>query len=117
MYNGCNQIQVTTAYMVAEPAIFLELLSEHKIAYSFAPNFFMAAAINPFSEPGKKLPPYDLSHLKVLICGGEASRTDTITTADEVLVKLGAPALSIKSVYGLTEVLSPFKLKYPCDFS
>lgn len=109
MYNGCNQLQVTTAFMVAEPATFLELLSEHKIAYSFAPNFFMAAAINPLAEPGKELPPYDLSNLKVLICGGEASSTETLAIADKVLVKLGAPMLSIQSVYGLTEVLFPPK--------
>jgi acyl-coenzyme A synthetase/AMP-(fatty) acid ligase len=104
MYNGCNQLQVATAFMVAEPASFLGLLSDHKIAYSFAPNFFMAAAINPLADSGKKLPPYDLSHLKVIICGGEAASTNTLAIADKVLVKLGAPMHSIKSVYGLSEV-------------
>jgi acyl-coenzyme A synthetase/AMP-(fatty) acid ligase len=106
MFNGCDQLQVATAFMVTEPFKFLELLHNYKIAYSFAPNFFMAAAIKPLAAPGIELPKYDLSNLKVLICGGEASSTDTLAMADQVLVQLGAPKHSIKSVYGLTEVLS-----------
>lgn len=109
LYAGANQVMVPAIDFVRKPVRFWKVLSDHRIAYSFAPNFFVAAAtraINELDEFEKKSMKLDFSELRVIMCGGEANKTATLDAAERVLTDYGAPKCSIKASYGLSEVSS-----------
>ena len=88
---------------MTQPARFFRLLSKYQIGYTFSPNFFLAAAVKAFqSQKQEEL--FDLSHLSVIMCGGEANRTSTIEAAENILTRFRAPPNSVKAAYGLSEV-------------
>lgn len=79
------------------------MLSLFKVGYTFSPNFFLAAAVESMEKHGEPLD-LDLSHLRVVMCGGEANRSKALQATDDVLRRYGAPRNSIKAAYGLSEV-------------
>jgi acyl-CoA synthetase (AMP-forming)/AMP-acid ligase II len=48
---GASQIHVPSSTILADPMIFLEVISRHRVSYSFAPNFFLAILVQKFSFP------------------------------------------------------------------
>lgn len=107
VYAGANQVMVPAIDFVRSPERFWSVLSDHRIAYSFAPNFFVAAATRAFNEMNefdRKRLKLDFSELRVIMCGGEANKTATLEAAEKVLTEYGAPKCSIKASYGLSEV-------------
>jgi acyl-CoA synthetase (AMP-forming)/AMP-acid ligase II len=107
IYAGANQVMIPAMDFVRSPARFWKVLSDHRITYTFAPNFFIAAATRAMDEVDsyeKTRMDLDLSELRVIMCGGEANKTATIQAAEKVLTYYGAPKSSIKASYGLTEV-------------
>jgi hypothetical protein len=93
--------------LVQSPARFWKMLSNHRISYTFAPNFFIAAAsraMNEMDQQEREQTSLDLSELRVIMCGGEANRTATIDAAEKIMTQHGAPKGCIKASYGLTEV-------------
>ncbi|KAF2137182.1 uncharacterized protein K452DRAFT_258153 [Aplosporella prunicola CBS 121167] len=107
LYAGANQVMIPAIDFVRQPLRFWAALSEHKVAYTFSPNFFLAAASRAMNEQSGKHE-YDFSNLRVIMCGGEANRTSTLAMTEEVLVRYNAPPRSIKSSYGLSETCSAF---------
>lgn len=103
MYSASNQVHVPTGDLVTEPAQFFHLLSSYQIGYTFLPNSFLAATTKAFQAQENE-PSLDLGRLSVIMTGGEANKTSTISEADEVLTRLGARPSTIKSAYGLSEV-------------
>lgn len=92
---------------VQSPIRFWIALSEHRVSYTFAPNFFIAAAVRAFNEMDaceRKHMELDFGELRVIMCGGEANKTATLRDAEKVLTHYGAPKCSIKASYGLSEV-------------
>jgi acyl-CoA synthetase (AMP-forming)/AMP-acid ligase II len=109
IYAGANQVMIPTIDFVRSPAQFWKVLSDHRIAYTFAPNFFVATAtraINEMDSYERARMDLDLSDLRVIMCGGEANKTSTFEAAEKVLTSYGAPKSSIKASYGLSEVKS-----------
>jgi acyl-CoA synthetase (AMP-forming)/AMP-acid ligase II len=47
---GAIQIHVPSAAVLAEPMVFVEKLSKHKVSYTFAPNFFLANLVRRLLE-------------------------------------------------------------------
>ncbi|KAI0475429.1 hypothetical protein GGR56DRAFT_695129 [Xylariaceae sp. FL0804] len=115
---GANMFVVPPAEFSQDPLRFWQMLSERRIAYTFAPNSFLASATRAHeqlssssSQPGQQQhndapPAYDFSRLKVLFCGGEANKTSTLSAAAAVLCAHGAPATAVTAVYGLSETCS-----------
>lgn len=108
MFAGANQVMIPASAMIADPAGFWTALSLHKIAYTFTPNSFLAAANAAYEDDTEErtLSSLDFSHLKVLFCGGEANKVKTLEKADAVLRRHKAPAHAITPVYGLSETCS-----------
>jgi hypothetical protein len=95
---------------VQSPSRFWKVLSDHRIAYTFAPNFFIATAtraINEMDSYDRAQMDLDLCELSVIMCGGEANKTITLEAAEKILTYYGAPRCSIKASYGLSEVRFP----------
>lgn len=98
---------------VQVPARFWKALSDHRTTYTFAPNFFIAAAvraINNLDSSERQEMKLDFSQLRVIMCGGEANKTATLEAAEKILTRHGAPKCSIKASYGLSEVKPPYIL-------
>ncbi|KAM3496893.1 hypothetical protein MY10362_009737 [Beauveria mimosiformis] len=105
LYAGANQYHIATKDVVTQPDMFLYLLSEYRISYSFLPNFMLKAATESFKLRYDR-PNLDLTGLQTIITGGEANRTAVIDKAEKLLTQFGAPKNCIKSVYGLSETCS-----------
>ena len=108
MFAGANQVMIPASAMIADPAGFWTALSLHKIAYTFTPNSFLAAANAAYEDDTEErtLSSLDFSHLRVLFCGGEANKVKTLEKADAILRRHQAPAHAITPVYGLSETSS-----------
>lgn len=112
IYAGANQVMIPAMDLVQNPIRFWKVLSAHRIAYTFAPNFFIAAAARAFSETESRERnqiKLDLSEIRVIMCGGEANKTATLDAAEKILTHYGAPKCSIKASYGLSEVRMPYQ--------
>jgi len=108
MFAGANQVMIPASAMIANPAGFWTALSLHKIAYTFTPNSFLAAANAAYEDDTEErtLSSLDFSNLRILFCGGEANKVKTLEKADAILRRHKAPAHAITPVYGLSETCS-----------
>lgn len=108
---GASLLVVPGCVFTQDPMLFWRVLSEHKIAYTFAPNSFLAAATRAYEDSKKRASnhsdlAFSFRRLKVLFCGGEANKTSTLAAAAELLSSFGAPANAVTAVYGLSETCS-----------
>ncbi|UDD63749.1 putative NRPS-like protein biosynthetic cluster [Aspergillus flavus] len=104
---GAEQIQVATDLMVAEPRRFLDLVDRHRISVTFVPNFFLALLRDLVCYPtpeqkAKPAPTWDLSCLRCVFSGGEATVRQMTVQLIRALEPYGAQTF-IRAGYGLTE--------------
>lgn len=84
-----------------DPLRFVSLLDLHKVAYTFAPNFFLAMVHDCLmTDPSFTA---DVSTLKALITGGESNPTSTCRELTRELQRLGARGEVIRPGFGMTE--------------
>lgn len=102
---AADQVHVPASDLIANPLTFIRLLGRHSVAYTFAPNFFLAGLVKSLDNLQKKgrseLP--NLSSLHALISGGEANSTATCLALTRQLQDLGAPIYFIRPGFGMTE--------------
>ncbi|MCJ1311795.1 hypothetical protein MMC25_005468 [Agyrium rufum] len=111
IYLGGNQVQVHAPDIVQNPLSFLELLGRHRVAFSFAPNFFLAklnqALTDLARDQSAKAQRFrsnlNLDFLRTLTSGGEANVIETCAAVTEHLKQYGAGDSVISPGYGLTE--------------
>ncbi|PSN71813.1 acyl-protein synthetase [Corynespora cassiicola Philippines] len=122
LYLQVPQVHVHAVDVVSEPLTFLDLLSRHEVARSFAPNFFLAKLVTKYEQMKKDGENIDLLRkrwnlraLSVLASGGEANDVRICVAASELLSALGAPANVITTGFGMTETCagSIFNLDCP----
>nr|POF06952.1 nonribosomal peptide synthetase pnga [Quercus suber] len=87
---GANQYLVPASDLVHQPHKFFELLSKYRIAYTFSPNSFLAAASKAWDQREDVTETYDFSNVKVVMVGGEANKVSTLQHADQILKAGGA---------------------------
>lgn len=105
MVAGCDQVHVPTAEVIADPFVFLRLLSKHHVVRTFAPNF-MLAKLNQLLDTASaaEIHGINLHNLLYLISGGEPNSVDTCVQMSTHLQKLGAPTSNtITPGFGMTE--------------
>ncbi|KAI0164966.1 acyl-protein synthetase [Xylariaceae sp. FL1272] len=105
MYLGVDQIHVQAPDILASPPLFLDLLSRHQVARSFAPNGFLARLIMTVDSEETIDGSYtwDFSSLTDLISGGEANDMDTCVAVARLLSRHGAPITAMTPAFGMTE--------------
>ncbi|RDW70438.1 hypothetical protein BP5796_08835 [Coleophoma crateriformis] len=97
--------------VVGQPLAFLDAIEKHKVSYTFAPNYFLAAIVRALIEGYPSIhnanqatgDARDLSSLKTLISGGESNVIETCITLTNLLHKYGAPNSFIRPGFGMTE--------------
>jgi acyl-CoA synthetase (AMP-forming)/AMP-acid ligase II/thioesterase domain-containing protein len=105
MFLGVDQVHVQAADVVARPIIFLDLLSRHRVARTFAPNFFMAKLISTVRPEGKVVDAedWDLTNLTWMGSGGEANDVDVCVALTRLFTKCGTAPNVIVPGFGMTE--------------
>ncbi|KAJ5280910.1 hypothetical protein N7478_006282 [Penicillium angulare] len=104
MQLGAEQVQVSTQEVLKDPLLFLELVDRHRVSLSFAPNFFLALLSDRVCESdfGNEAPAWDLSCLRCVFSGGEATVRQMAADISRDLQRFGAQPF-IRAGYGLTE--------------
>jgi acyl-CoA synthetase (AMP-forming)/AMP-acid ligase II/thioesterase domain-containing protein len=105
MLAGRSQIQVLASEVIADPLVFLRLLTKHRVTRTFAPNFFLHKLVKRLDTATQEdTQGIDLSSLLYLISGGEPNNVDTCLRISEHLQKLGAPrSNTLNPGFGMTE--------------
>ncbi|KAI1320250.1 acyl-protein synthetase [Xylariaceae sp. FL0255] len=107
MYLEVEQIHIQAADILACPTRFLDLLSEHRVARSFAPNGFLSKLVSAVDSGlgtvGTAEKGWSLSHLTDIISGGEANDMETCVAVSKLVESLGAPCNAVTPGFGMTE--------------
>lgn len=98
---GSDQIHVPAA-MLQEPLEFLRFLDVYKVAYTFAPNFFLTKVRDSLNSARTSFQ-VDLSHLRALISGGESNVVATCDALTQELSRFGLHGEVIRPGFGMTE--------------
>ncbi|KAF2651750.1 acetyl-CoA synthetase-like protein [Lophiostoma macrostomum CBS 122681] len=114
MWLGVDQIHVNAGVLISSPRLFLDLLSRHRVARSFAPNFFLAKLVSTMHNQAHDQT-WDFSKLTVLASGGEMNDTKTCVAATSLLERYGAHPNVIMTGFGMTETCAGaiFNLECP----
>ena len=106
---GVDQVHTSPMNMIPNPMLYLDYMSQYKVARSFAPNFLLAKLAAAIKTAEEKQPDigqikkWDFSHLKFLSSGGEANQLQLVASLEKFFSKYGAPPATIKSGWGMTE--------------
>ncbi|KAF6818057.1 nonribosomal peptide synthetase [Colletotrichum plurivorum] len=112
---GATQVHVPASTVLREPLQFVRLLDSHKVAYTFAPNFFLAMVRDRLAaSPNLKA---DLSNLRALISGGESNPTETCREITQQLNRLGSKGEVIRPGFGMTETCAGSIYSLSCPSS
>jgi acyl-CoA synthetase (AMP-forming)/AMP-acid ligase II/thioesterase domain-containing protein/acyl carrier protein len=110
---GVNQLQVPASEVLVNPLRFFELIEKHKVTYAFGPNFFLAALRQALEAAPEKT--FDLSSLRVLGSGGEATVIETCVALTKLLRRHGvAPGDFIRPGFGMTETCAGISYDKAC---
>lgn len=100
---AADQVHVSAIDLLTDPMTFVRLISKHQIAYTFAPNFFLASLRKTLERGTSPETDLDLSCLRALISGGEANVTETCDAVTRLLAKHNALKSFIRPGFGMTE--------------
>ena len=105
MYVKAEQIHVPAADLLVDPSRFLRLIDEHRVSYSFSPNFFLGSLITTLAQETSPtaLHKYDFSCLRYLLTGGEANPMDTCFAFTELMQRYNASNTFLNPGFGMTE--------------
>ncbi|WP_326692482.1 non-ribosomal peptide synthetase [Streptomyces sp. NBC_01795] len=103
MLNGADQVMATPATVLADPAEFLGLLAAHRVRVTFTPNFLFGQINQALAQ--RPVPPQelDLSQVRYIISGGEATVTATVRAFLDTLSRYGLRKDVIVPAFGMTE--------------
>lgn len=101
---GAKQLQVDTDYVLAEPLRWLDLINEHQVNVTWAPNFAFALIVDLTETVISRH--YDLSCMKFMLNGAEAVVPKTTQAFIELLTPFNLPDDAVKPVYGMSEISS-----------
>ncbi|KAL9625051.1 MAG: hypothetical protein Q9160_000780 [Pyrenula sp. 1 TL-2023] len=103
MYLGANFVHLNAATALEDPTTFLKLIHRHRVAYTFAPQFFLFKLRQCLEDDNQAYEALDLSCLRCLISGGESNLVDTASAITKHLRQYGLSDEVIKPGFGMTE--------------
>ncbi|KAK1177532.1 non-ribosomal peptide synthetase [Streptomyces sp. NBS 14/10] len=103
MFNGADQVMTTPATVLADPVEFLRLVAAHRVRVTFTPNFLFGQINQALSGRQPAPEDLDLSGVRHIISGGEATVTATVRTFLGTLARYGLREDVIVPAFGMTE--------------
>ncbi|WP_160487371.1 SDR family NAD(P)-dependent oxidoreductase [Rathayibacter iranicus] len=103
-WTRCEQIHVSTSLVLSEPLVWVDLLSQHSVTITWAPNFAYSLVASREAEfLGRG---WDLSSLRVIINGGEMVVAEQTTHFLRVLAPFGLRGTAMQPMWGMSETCS-----------
>jgi len=98
------------------PGLWLQTISDHRGTHTAAPNFAYGLCTRRIKNPGD----YDLSSMKVFICGAEPIMPETLESFAQHFAPAGLDRGAIVPAYGLAEAtlavtFTPYGIGMLCD--
>ncbi|MGW0534820.1 alpha/beta fold hydrolase [Streptomyces sp. NPDC003032] len=103
MFNGADQVMTDPATVLADPVEFLRLLSTHRVRVTFTPNFLFGQINQALARRPAALRGVDLSQVRYIISGGEATVTATVREFLDALSDCGLAEDVVVPAFGMTE--------------
>ncbi|NEC37344.1 non-ribosomal peptide synthetase [Streptomyces rubrogriseus] len=103
MFNGANQVMTDPATVLSDPLEFLRLIDTHRVRVTFTPNFLFGQLNQELAERPPAPDAWDLSQVRHIISGGEATVTATVRGFTQALVPYGLRGDVIVPAFGMTE--------------
>ncbi|MFD9902947.1 alpha/beta fold hydrolase [Streptomyces sp. NPDC059063] len=103
MLNGADQVMATPATVLGDPVEFLRLLAAHRVRVTFTPNFLFGQLNQALAQRPPAPHEADLSHVRHIISGGEATVTATVRDFLAALAPYGLRDDVIVPAFGMTE--------------
>lgn len=101
MFLGAEQTHISGSAIMAKPLLFLSLIKENRISYTFATKSLLTCLVRSLNDEMSN--DLDLSCLKVLVTGGDANPITTCTSLVEMLRSYGAVDNVLRPGFGMTE--------------
>ncbi|AJY38457.1 non-ribosomal peptide synthetase [Burkholderia humptydooensis] len=113
---GAVQLHVPTDAIIGSPLNFIKLLGRYRVGMTFTPNFLLGL-INQALARSAELEPLDLSHLKIIVSGGEAVVNATALHFLDRLARFGLRRNVLAPAFGMTETCagSVYARDYPAS--
>lgn len=112
-YLGCRQIHVPTSQVLAEPLLWLDLMDEHRVTHTWAPNFgFKLVSDRLTRAAGKR---WDLSSVKFFMNAGEQVTLPVVGDFLRAVAPFGVKESAMQPAFGMAEVCTC--MTYANDFS
>ncbi|ATL25529.1 non-ribosomal peptide synthetase [Streptomyces formicae] len=103
MLNGADQVMTVPATVLADPVEFLRLLTAHRVKVTFTPNFLFGQINQALAQRPPAPQEVDLSQVRHVISGGEATVTATVREFLTHLAPYGLRDDVIVPAFGMTE--------------
>ncbi|MCB9687279.1 MAG: fatty acyl-AMP ligase [Alphaproteobacteria bacterium] len=111
---GIPIVFIPTMRFIKRPSVWLDTLHRHRGTASFAPNFAFALAARRVTE--SDLQNWDLSCVKVLGCGAEPIKPQTMRDFTDLFAKhCSLPRNAVMPAYGMAEATLAIALKPATD--
>ncbi|WP_346177769.1 non-ribosomal peptide synthetase [Streptomyces cuspidosporus] len=103
MFNGADQVMTVPATVLADPVEFLRLVAAHRVRVTFTPNFLFGQINQALAQRPLPREEVDLSGVRHIISGGEATVTATVRAFLDALSRYGLRDDVIVPAFGMTE--------------
>jgi amino acid adenylation domain-containing protein len=106
VYLGSHQVQCPTSIILDKPLRWLDWMSEYKVTTTWSPNFAYALIIENLAGARANQYDWDLSHLNIMVNGGEAVVPKTAKEFVTALHPYGLNDNAMKPAWGMSETCS-----------
>lgn len=103
LHQGCKSVVTSPMFFIQRPALWLDMIHNHKATHTFGPDFGYLLLVNKTSPEDREVEKWDLSHLKVAMSAAEKVRYDTLRAFTEAFGPCGFRSEAFCPAYGLAE--------------
>ena|GEM_PF-881409 len=101
-YLGCQQIEVATDVVLANPIVWLDLMAKYRVSHTWTPNF----GCKLVSDALSKVPylSWDLSAVKFFMNAGEQVTPQVVREFLQLVAPFGVTPQAMQPAFGMAEV-------------
>ncbi len=99
---GIQQVQIPTAAILSQPLLWLKMMSDYRVTYSWAPNFAYQRVIDALNTENQ-FDQFDLSCVKTLLNAGEQVLAPVVRAFTAALQPYGLHADAVQPSFGMAE--------------
>lgn len=99
---GCDQLQLPTSSVLADPLLWLRVMSEWQVTHSWSPNFGFQLVAERLQHATSTLP-LNLSQIKYLMNAGEQVMAATVRQFTALCAPYGLHPSAVQPAFGMAE--------------